>query len=113
MIIDMWQPLINPADDKPLKNDMLAHDGEDLRLCDAIGHALLNANFPDEMNTLTAEDKVARFFLARKCYRSPRGNFTIEELALMKKVVGRCYVPLIVGPVFEALENGANAGDSV
>lgn len=116
MIVDMWQTIVNEADGHTLKNTIAVpgvvvnvETAPDLRLCDVIGHALLNANWNGESDRLSAEEKVARWQLARRIFRNPIDNYSIEDLALMKRLVGQCYLPLLVGPVFEMLEHGMPA----
>ncbi len=65
----------------------------------------LLAVFQDEQN-LSGEEKLKRFQLALKVKESqPVADFTVEELSLMKKLVGKAYAPLIVGQTYTILES--------
>lgn len=61
--------------------------------------------FSDEMN-IPAEEKHKRFKLAQRITMSQDEpvKLTVEELTLVKKLVGRLYGPVVVGPAFDLLE---------
>lgn len=57
----------------------------------------------DEKN-LSGEEKFARYKLASRINASSIVEVTAEEIAMLKKLIGNVYAPIIVGPAFEALE---------
>lgn len=62
----------------------------------------------DEAHTLTGEEKVRRWEISRKIHQNPEAELTIEEVALIKSLVGRPgtpWEPFVVGPVWEILES--------
>ena len=64
----------------------------------------LLAQFTDEPN-LGGEEKLTRWELASKIKNSPDPiNVTVEELTLIKKLVGKAYGILIVGQAWKYLE---------
>lgn len=63
----------------------------------------LNANFTDEAN-LPAEEKVRRFGMALKISEGGEVDFKAEDIAEIKKVIGRAFNPLIVGRAFALLD---------
>jgi hypothetical protein len=66
----------------------------------------LIASYPDEAN-LNPEEKVKRWNLALRVQKELDPiDFKTDEIALMKKLVGKAYGPMIVGQVWEVLENG-------
>ena len=54
---------------------------------------------------LTGKEKVERYELAKKIHHS-KGlvDLTVEEIALLKELVGRIYPPITVGQAFEILD---------
>jgi hypothetical protein len=73
----------------------------------------LNLSFPDE-DKLPAEEKVQRFTLACRVLRSKDGlpvDLVAEDIALVKKCVGKAFGPLIVGQVFPVFEGHPNPLD--
>lgn len=65
----------------------------------------LGATFPDEQN-LSGEDKFKRFELYQKIKSTPDPvDLTAEEVALLKKLVGKGYGSIIMGQCWMALEN--------
>lgn len=65
-------------------------------------NALL-ANYPDEHPT--GEEKLRRYQIARAVHAGGKVELRVEDVALIKLLVGKAYSPLVVGPVFEALEH--------
>jgi len=76
----------------------------DMTMSKAIIYAL-TANFEDEKE-LTGEEKVKRFMIAQKIYRKREGTIdsTAEEVALIKKLVGKAWGTIVVGKIWELLE---------
>lgn len=56
---------------------------------------VLAANFPDEQN-LSGEEKFKRGELALRVYKGGKVNISVEEAALVKKLVAKGYGPLII-----------------
>ncbi len=76
-------------------------DGNPAVLKGVIVDALM-AVFQDEPN-LSGEEKMKRFLLAEKVYNGV-GEYSAEEVALMKKLIGKAYTPIIVGQAWKILE---------
>ncbi|MBE3139512.1 MAG: hypothetical protein IMZ53_02910 [Thermoplasmata archaeon] len=55
--------------------------------------------------TASGVEKVERFKLAKKICGASEIDITIEEAAQIKERVGKLYLPLIVGQIFEILED--------
>ncbi len=64
----------------------------------------LLAVFGDEQN-LAGEEKLKRYIVAEKVYKH-EDDLTVEELALLKKLIGKAYNPLIVGQAWKIIEEG-------
>ena len=62
----------------------------------------LLAIYQDEQN-LSGEEKLKRYILAEKVYKK-EDDLTVEEIALLKKLIGKAYAPLIVGQAWKILE---------
>lgn len=76
-----------------------------LTLRSACVDALLGT-YQDEAS-LSGEEKYRRFQLAAKLSGSDEVDLTAEEIAQLKKLVGRAWAPLVVGRVYELLERDA------
>ena len=65
----------------------------------------LLATFKDEEN-LSGEEKLKRWQLAIKIKNNAETavEMTVEEIALIKKLIGKAYSTIIVGQVWELLE---------
>jgi len=63
----------------------------------------LNATFPDERE-LDGKEKFDRFMLASKVYSGGEIDLKVEDLAMIKKLVGKAYGPLVVGRVYELID---------
>lgn len=59
--------------------------------------------FADEPS-LSGEDKVERFVLAHRLANVETIALRAEEIALIKRLVGKAYAPLAVGRVWAALD---------
>jgi hypothetical protein len=72
-------------------------------------HAAIEALLAHEEN-IKGEDKVRRFRMATKIQEGANPGdveFNIEEIALLKQVIGKGYGPLIVGQAWDYLEGTA------
>lgn len=86
-------------DGNPLKNGDKPSD-----LCFVALTALM-ATFDDE-RTLTGKEKADRYQLAMKINKRPKEvDITVEQLALVKQLIGKAFGPLVVGQAYELLEN--------
>ena len=79
---------------KPIKNGEI-----DFLLSDVCMNALLS---PDDEKE--PEEKVRRYKLAVKCSNGKDPELSVEDIALLKKLIGRVYPPLIVGRAYEILD---------
>ena len=62
---------------------------------------------PGGTETLTPEEKSRRFFLALKIHEGKGDRLSVEEIALVKKVIGAVYGPLVYGRAVELLDPGS------
>jgi hypothetical protein len=76
-------------------------DGE-FTLGAASATALLSP-YPDEQN-LDPKDKVRRYKLATKIADGGEVDLSIEEIADLKKLIGKAFPPLVVGRAYEILD---------
>ena len=82
---------------------LVAENGKEATLKGAAINALLGV-FQDE-STLSGEDKLKRWEIAVKVKESDlTTEFTIEELVVIKKMIGKAYAPIIVGQAWKLLE---------
>ncbi len=97
MKINFNQQLKQLGKDEPL---LKPNSTEPFCLKDAAIEALI---MPEENQT--GEEKAKRYVMATRIYANSDGpDFTLEELATIKKVIGKGYGPLIVGQAWEMLE---------
>jgi hypothetical protein len=78
-----------------------AADGKSAVLRGIVIDALL-ATYKDEQN-LTGEEKLKRYLLAEKVHKK-EDDLAIEEIASLKKLIGKAFAPLIVGQAWQILE---------
>jgi hypothetical protein len=106
--IDFTRPLTQ-LDGQPITGS----DGKPLEKPPTLGsicEGALLAQYADERDaasgkeTITPEDKFARWKLANKVNGGKDVNLTAEELSLIKKLIGKGYAPLIVGQVWMMLD---------
>ena len=101
MKIDFNQTIKQLGKDEPI---LKPNSAEPFRLKDAAVEALLA---PEENQT--GEEKAKRYLMATRIYANPEGvDFTVEEIAKIKQVIGKGYGPLVVGQAWLYLE-GSNA----
>lgn len=63
----------------------------------------LLAQFRDE-TSLSAIEKVRRFRLAESICNASSIDIPIEDIALIKQLIGKAYPPLLVGRAFQIIE---------
>jgi hypothetical protein len=105
--IDFTKP-ITQLDGKPLLD--AAGKPVDTTLAMVAETALL-ASYQDEQN-LSADDKIKRFGIAKKISDAAANQLqahgkvelSVEELAMLKKLIAKAYNPLITGRAFEILD---------
>jgi hypothetical protein len=95
MNINFNEPILN------LNNETMEDEGGVITLGRVTSNALL-ATFPDEKE-VSGEVKAKRFKIALKAQEAD-GDVTVEDVAEIKKLVGKAYGPLVVGRVFDILE---------
>ena len=61
-------------------------------------------SMPKDPDALSGDDKVERYELAKLIYGGGDIELATEKIVLLKALVGKNYVPLIVGPAFRMLE---------
>jgi len=81
-------------------------DGENVVTLASVACTALMAAFPDEQN-LDAKAKITRFNLAMLVVDGGVCEVKTEELAELKKVLGRAFGPLVVGRAFEIIESAS------
>lgn len=96
--VDFKAPILS-IDGKPIP--VSAEDKTPLTLGKIAQDALIAPTLPNDQPT--PEEKGRRFWLAMKIHDGATA-LTAEEVALIKKVVGLAYGPLVVGRVSEMLD---------
>ncbi len=75
-----------------------------------IATSSLLAAFPDEAS-LSGEDKFKRWQLASKIQSDKTDDLSIDDLALIKKLVAKFYTPLVVGQAWLMLDPSLKTSD--
>ena len=78
-------------------------DGEKDATLGRVACTALLASYADEQN-LAAEDKVKRFRLAEIAARGGEQEMKVEDVALIKTLIGKAFAPLIVGRAYDIIE---------
>jgi len=58
----------------------------------------------DDDKSITGEEKVSRYTLARKISANPDRSMKVEDVALIKKLIAKIYGPVVVGPAWAILD---------
>ena len=89
---------------KTLDDQPIISESKGVTLKSAAVNALL-AIYPDEQN-LSGEEKAKRYVLATRIYANSgdKPDLSLEDIVLIKKLIGKAYGPLIVGQSFQILE---------
>jgi len=111
MIIDFTQ-VLKDLDGKPIRGKKIVEDGkvvgdEDATLRFICSDVLL-AELQDEKSS--GEDKIRRYELAKAIYNCDEMDLKVEDIALIKRRVGKIHFPLIVGITSEMLEGKTDVG---
>jgi hypothetical protein len=88
---------------KDLDGNVLKDNGKELTLLNVATTSLL-AVFDDER--IDGQEKAKRGMLAIKIHSNPDVELTVEEIALIKRLIGKTYVPLVVARAYEIIEEG-------
>jgi len=90
------------------KGAALKFEGEDAKAKALIVSALL-ATYEDE-RSIAGDEKVRRYELARRVHAS-EGEIeaSVEELTLIKTLVGRAFSPVAVGQIYQLIEGHGTA----
>jgi hypothetical protein len=78
-------------------------DGEKDATLGRVACTALLASYADEQS-LVAEDKVKRFRLAEVAARGGEQEMKIDDVALIKTLIGKAFAPLIVGRAYDIIE---------
>ena len=104
---DLTQPILD-LNEKTIPHPQ--REGEHYTLCDVALSALM-ASYEDE-KSLTGKDKADRMQLALKINKRPKEvDLTVEQLALLKQLIGKGFGPLVVGRAYELLEQEPKLAD--
>lgn len=96
MKVDFSAPILS------LKGEELKErDGSVITLASVASNALM-ASYEDEKN-LKGDEKAKRFKLAMLVVDGGEVELTVEQVADLKKLIGKGYGPLVVGRAFELL----------
>ncbi len=99
MRVDLKQSIVDIDGKKALRTD----DDKVFNLRKACVSALLNPAGP-----MDGEKKMTLFKLADRINREDSADFSVEELAQLKSVIGDRFAPLIVGRCYEMLDPSSN-----
>ena len=83
--------------------DILSSDNKALSAGDFVLMLMLAAQ-SDQDKGASAEEKYKLYKLCRKIMETPDSEFSVEEIALVKKHVGQKAMPWMVGVIFDLLE---------
>ena len=78
-------------------------DGEKDATLGRVACTALLASYADEQD-LAAEDKVKRFRLAEVAARGGEQEIKVDDVALIKTLIGKAFAPLIVGRAYDIIE---------
>lgn len=106
LALDFSQPVLD-LDGKPFCQDMVGKDGEcapdKAWTLARLARAALNAQFPDEQN-LSVEEKYKRGKLAQSLTGTGDMKLKSEDVALLKKMIGRAFPPSMMTAAWDLLE---------
>lgn len=80
-------------------------DGDKQATLTTVALTALLASYEDE-RALTGKEKAERYQLALKINKRPAEvDITAEQLTMLKSLIGKAFGPLVVGQVYDLLEN--------
>ena len=91
-----------PSGQKNVMGQDILMDGGPLLMKKVIVNALV-ANYPDEQG-LPGDEKFKRGMLALRIQKGDMEGYSIDEVALIKKLVGKAYGPVICTQVWLSFE---------
>ena len=92
-----FSAVIKDLDGDPVK------DGEKDATLGRVACSALLASYADEQG-LRAEDKVKRFRLAEVAAKGGEQEMKVEDVALLKSLIGKAFAPLIVARAHDIIE---------
>ena len=92
-----FSAVIKDLDGDPVK------DGEKDATLGRVACTALLASYADEQN-LAAEDKVRRFRLAEIAAKGGEREVKVEDVALIKTLIGKAFAPLVVARAYDIIE---------
>lgn len=87
---------------RDLQDQPIIEGGNPLTLGSIACNALLTVHQDEAL--LPAEEKVKRFRMAQAAVKGGEQDCAVEDVASLKKLIGKLYGPLVVGRVFEIIE---------
>jgi len=78
-------------------------DGDKEATLGRVACTALLASYADEQN-LAAEDKVKRFRLAEIAAKGGEREVKVEDVALIKQLIGKAFAPLVVARAYDIIE---------
>jgi hypothetical protein len=78
-------------------------DGDKDATLGRVACSALLASYAAEQN-LAAEDKVRRFRLAETAAKGGEQEIKVEDVALIKQLIGKMFAPLIVARAYDLIE---------
>ncbi len=84
-----------------LDGEVLTNKGEDHNLGSVAVDALMLTISGDKLN---GKESFKRHRLATKIYEKSNVDLSVEEIALLKKLIGNVFGPAVVGPAWNLLE---------
>lgn len=92
-------------DGKSIPSDPKNPESSKMNLKDICITALLT---PGENDEMSGEEKARRYNLSQDIYNAKEViDLKVEDVTLLKKLIGHIYLPLIVGQAFKFLEGEA------
>jgi hypothetical protein len=96
-----FSTVLRNADKTPMKRTP-APDSPEVTIGEVIGDALLAVTESDR--GLSGDQKNQRYKLWKKLEGGGEKSFNLEEASMIKQVVGNVYGPIVVGQVYDFLE---------
>lgn len=109
MNIDFSAKLLD-LEGKPIIDVVAGADGAPMPVEATLGRAAVNALLAvtEEDRALTGSDKAGRFALALKLQGAGEVDVSVDEVALIKRLTGQIFGPLVVGRCWALLDPKAS-----